>query len=72
MNISKEASVDFTNLQAKGVMGPIREPKMIDYEYIRLRTQQLLTNIDTSSLSSDDMRKISLCMEDIATNELSR
>ena len=45
--------------------------KQIDYDYIRVRTQQLLSTL-VSVLSEEDIRNISICMEDVAENELKR
>ena len=50
----------------------IKKPKKIDYDYIRLRTQTFLSEIDLSSLEATDIRRISVCMEAIAENELNR
>ena len=50
----------------------IEKPKKIDYNYIRLRTQTLMSEINLTSLTDAEIRRISICMEDIAQNELER
>lgn len=61
-----------TQLTTNNLPSFTQKPNQIDFDYVRLRTQTLMSEVDLSTLSKRDIRKISLCMEDIAINELSR